>query len=308
MRWRRILLGLAVCAALVIIVLAFIPREPRYKGRALSEWIRDSAPRHSPEPETTRAIEAVRHIGTNGLPWLVQWLRDREPPPWKRKLLALADKLPLWLQNRVVPFFFADRSYQVRRRIALDGFVILGPQASPAVPELLKIGDAWSASALDSIGLASLAPTLNVLTNRDHPTALRAAAATRLGFMDEKFALTNAVQILVRCVRDTEPQVAKESAKTLVKLGVEPDLTVTFFANLLLHGDVLSRYEAAENLRVLREKARPAVPALVQALNDPDWYVRRGATITLYRVDPDALEKAVPGIIAAIHNSNQLGD
>src|SRR5262245_35579097 len=258
MRRRKLLIVLTVFAAIIAIIVALIPREPKYQGRTLSEWIQDSAPRLSPEPETTRAIEAVRHIGTNGLPSLLEWLNHKEPPAWKLKLLAACAKLPLWFQDRVVSHFRVDRSYQVRRRLALDGFLILGPQASPAVPDLLKKRDPWTISALQSIGLASLEPTLGVLTNRANAPTLRAAAANWLGSIDEKIDLTRVVPVLAQCVREREPGVAKEAAKALVKSGADPDLTVGFFADLLQHGDVLSRCEAAENLRLLRDKARAA--------------------------------------------------
>jgi HEAT repeat protein len=274
----------------------------------LSDWIRQSSPHLSPEPQTTRAIEAVRHIGTNGLPCLIEWLTFREPPAWKLKLLAVGAKLPPWFQMRVLPDFLIDRSYQVRRRLALDGFLILGPQASPAVPDLLKTRDPWSTSALESIGLASLEPTLCVLTNRANPASLRAAAANWLGSIDENFDRARVVPILAQCVRENEPSVAKESAKALVKFRGEPELTVEFFANLLQHGDVISRCEAAENLRALHDKARAAVPALAKATKDPDWYVRRDAIITLYQLDQDALEKAIPGSVGFINNSHDFGD
>ena len=161
---------------------------------------------------------------------------------------------------------------------------------------------------MESIGLASLQPTLGVLTNRASSAALRASAANWLGSINEEFEVTRVLPILAQCVRENEPSVAKESAKALVKLGAEPDLTVAFFADLLQHGDVIGRCEAAENLRALHDKARAAVPALVKATKDPDWYVRRDAIITLYKLDPDALEKAIPGSVANINNSHAFGD
>jgi hypothetical protein len=308
MRWRKLLILLAVLAVVVGIIVALIPREPKYQGRTLSEWIKDSAPRKSPDPQTTRAIEAVRHIGTNGLPSLLQWLNYQEPPAWKLKLLAACAKLPLWFQDRVVSHFLVDRSYQVRRRLALDGFLILGPQAAPAVPDLLKKRDPWAIGALQSIGLATLKPTLGVLTNRANAPTLRAAAADWLGSIDEKIDLPRIAPVLAQCVREHEPSVAKESAKALVKFGADPDLTVDFFADLLQHGDIVSRCEAAENLRLLRDRARSAIPALVNATKDPDWYVRRAAMITLFKLDPDALEKAIPGSVAYINKTHTVGD
>jgi hypothetical protein len=308
MRWRKLLIVLAGVAVIIASVVALIPREPKFQGRTLSEWIKESAPHKSPDPETTRALEAVRHIGTNGLPWLIKWISATEPPTWKINLTTANVRLPQWLRLRVLPRLLGLNSYHYHRRLALDGFLILGPQASPAVPDLLRKKDPWTLGALQSIGLATLEPTLGVLTNRANAPPLRVAAANWVGSIDEKIDLTRAVPALAQCVRERDPSVDKESAKTLVKLGADPDLTVGFFANLLQHGDVVSRCEAAENLRLLRDKARAAVPALVSATKDPDWYVRRAAIITLFKIDPDALEKAIPGSVANINKTHAVGD
>lgn len=312
MRWRRLLIILAVCAAAIALVLALIPREPRYDGRALSEWIRDSAPRPSPEPETTRAVAAVRHIGTNGLPWLIKWISYQSPPGWKLKLIAASEKLPGWIRAGIVTQLLGERSYETRRRLALDGFLILGPAASPAVPDLLQMTDSTSSSspatgALESIGLASLAPTLSALTNRANAPALRAAAADWIRILEPEFDCGPIVPVLAECVRERNPVVAKAAARALVRSGAETELTVQFFIKLLQSGDVLGRCDAAENLSVLRDKARRAVPALLIALNDSDWYVRKEATKALYWIEPDALEKAIPGSVAAIKAAN-LGE
>src|SRR5215468_1695760 len=110
MRWRKLLIVLAVLAAIIAIVVALIPREPKYHGRTLSEWIKDSAPRKSPDPETTRAIEAVRHIGTNGLPWLLKWISAKEPADWQVNLTTANVRLPRWVRLQLLPSLFGINS------------------------------------------------------------------------------------------------------------------------------------------------------------------------------------------------------
>jgi len=120
MRWRRLLIVVAVCAALIAVIVALVPREPKYDGRTLSEWIKGAAPRRSPDPEQTRAIEAVRHIGTNALPCLIKWIGAKPPPDWQLKLTTANLWLPRWIRLRLLPSLFGINSHNARRRLALD--------------------------------------------------------------------------------------------------------------------------------------------------------------------------------------------
>src|SRR4051812_1919353 len=160
MRWRRLLIGLAVIAAVIAIIIALIPREPKYEGRTLSEWIKEANPRHSAHRKQPKDYEAVRHIGSNALPWLIKWISLKDPPAWKLRLLATSQTLPQWMQDRFVRQILGEVSNQKYREMAADGFVILGPRASPAVFDLLEIEASstdWSLTglALDKIGTAA---------------------------------------------------------------------------------------------------------------------------------------------------------
>jgi hypothetical protein len=71
---------------------------------------------------------------------------------------------------------------------------------------------------------------------------------------------------------------------------------------LLESTDSQVRLMAAEGLEQLREKARPAIPALLHAIDDEDETVREQAEQTLYRVDREAagkvgLEWTIMGLI-----------
>src|SRR6266478_5031865 len=100
---RRLLYFLLVGAGAAVVVSLAWPRqrEPEYKGRKLSEWaflVTGPFPYHdSAFPKMPEAEEAIRQIGTNALPWLLRWIRfdhpKPEPPAWKERLAALANKL-----------------------------------------------------------------------------------------------------------------------------------------------------------------------------------------------------------------------
>ena len=137
---RRWVIGLLVCVAVAAVVWFCRSREPRYNGRSLSEWLvlnqkawDSGSPTGSPE-----AVEAVRHIGVQTLPWLVKWARYDEPA-WKTKLYYRVSRWPprwriAWLERYLIPERPDRPDY-----MAGNGFMILGEQASPAIPELEKM-------------------------------------------------------------------------------------------------------------------------------------------------------------------------
>ena len=130
-----------VVAAVVVAVVWPREREPEYGGKKLSEWLTQYSKGVSREglaPEAREAAGAVRHIGTNALPWLLRWVRY-EQPRWQGMVYSLMEKMPpplriRFLMKRLDPFG-AERPYT----LAIFAFGILGEQASPAVPELERL-------------------------------------------------------------------------------------------------------------------------------------------------------------------------
>ena len=125
-------------SALVAVGLAMLlpwEREPEYKGRKLSEWIEVQSrryPRDLPE-----RIEAVRHIGTNALPYLLKWIEGAELPKTYTRLDSAAMKLMdretarRWVRYRQRKFY--------RAICAQWAFEILGTDAAAARPELIRL-------------------------------------------------------------------------------------------------------------------------------------------------------------------------
>jgi hypothetical protein len=305
MRWRKLLIVLAVIAAVIAIILALIPREPKYEGRTLSEWIKDSAPRKSPDPETSRAIEAVRHIGTNGLPWLLKWIGAKEPSGWQVKLTT-ASHLPDWVRSQLLPSLLGFNSYYGHRRAALDGFLILGPDAAPAVPELFQIiaaspNGSPAYGALESISIAGIPGALNVVTNPANSVLCRFLAFNWICRTDPKFdsrqmVESSIVPLMVKCLREKNPDFSPLAAEGLAARHIEPGLVVPFYINRLTNWDPNIRYSAARGLSQYGASATSAVPALLIALKDLDPLLRYLAEDALFEIDQAALEKADPSL------------
>src|SRR5436190_17218266 len=150
--WKAVLVRIAAAVLGVALAgYALWPHEPRWQGRSLSSWLVDLAP---DKPQGTRiaAATAVRALGTNAVPFLLDWMREPEVEPrWKLRLQA-------WLSRQSlvkVKFELAGD----RRRKSVLAFEALGDTGRSAVPELAQLlcdpdanrrGDA--AAALAGIG------------------------------------------------------------------------------------------------------------------------------------------------------------
>ena len=106
-------------------------------ARTLSAWLSDSFsqiddltnyPNAASRRETAR--RAVKEIGTNAIPWLLKWIQATRSP--------LKDRLNLLLDKQhVIQFRF--EKFEWKQSKAHYGFLILGSDALPAVPALLRL-------------------------------------------------------------------------------------------------------------------------------------------------------------------------
>ncbi len=84
MHKRRVYLILGVVGLVLVGVLAAVfsrEREPEYGGKRLSEWV-ERLP-WTPEDKPSEAEDAIRSIGTNGIPYFLAWIAY-EPPLWRQ--------------------------------------------------------------------------------------------------------------------------------------------------------------------------------------------------------------------------------
>jgi HEAT repeat protein len=149
--WQRlslVVLTLAVPSGFTWLVLS--SREPVYQGKSISVWIeqyyqnfdgcmfqgvRDAAQRE-------RAAVAIRQIGTNGIPYLMTLAAARDsgvksfilrrayghPPGWLLNTFGLQRRYSRWAASSLID---PHKAY--------CGFMLLGPEAKAAVPDLISI-------------------------------------------------------------------------------------------------------------------------------------------------------------------------
>jgi hypothetical protein len=124
--------------------------EPVYDGKALSEWLvalhanpsdeeviaatqQNMDPAKLIEQKENRAKEAIRQIGTNGLPALLDLVSVGE-----RNRRSVARRI----KNKDIQKCLRDSKPDFReavRGMAVEGFGILGTNAEPAIPQLTKL-------------------------------------------------------------------------------------------------------------------------------------------------------------------------
>jgi hypothetical protein len=235
-RRSRILIILAVvCVLAGIGVVALWPRErePEYNGKKLSEWLEISASRKYND-RWPQAEDAVRHIGTNALPWLSKWM-SYESPKWK-------DQMARWKVWNILPRQLYRLVYNADFQTiwAAEGFRILAPTSEQVSDELARLANRWPkpsstrafVTALN-LGPAGLPILFNVATNRTGPVPLRCAALERIGavFSTERtntasnFSTNNVSLVpgLMRCLedRDTDPRTRAAVTATLREIAPE---------------------------------------------------------------------------------------
>lgn len=293
-----LILVVLVCLAIgLCVVKVAARREPQYHGRTLSEWLdayqhgRFSGPSSA---ESREAAEAVRHIGTNALPFLVKWI-SCETPAWGSKLYAAFFKLaPSSRQNPFVRSVLTkiekDQVGQV-----LSGFDILGAQAGPAVPDLARLmvntRSPWVIIALSHVGKDGLPVLISGLSDprqTDRWRVVSAIGAIRNLPPNDQ----TAVPVLVKHLSDPNPAVATAAAQSLGSLTLQPELAVPALIKVFKDPKSQLRVASALALGKFGEQARPAVPALLEAQTDPDHVVRAVAINTLRDIAPEAWENA----------------
>jgi hypothetical protein len=151
-RRRVIIFSLAVLVTAVVIVYLCIPKEPRYQGRTLSQWVNDGETAFNVElraklpiggyptppsanellagnPKWQAATNAVQHIGTNAIPWLIKWSFAKD----SKLKVALA----AWLQRHPA-FHLQLSSNRALNDTGAFGLAMLGGQAESAWPLVVQ--------------------------------------------------------------------------------------------------------------------------------------------------------------------------
>ena len=288
---------------------------PRYKGKALEEWLRDLADR---DPQTVSgATDAVAAIGKDAFPWLWESLRSPDANVRRNAVQAVASMRsgggPQAIEALVERL--GDEDLAVRRRAAFalgsrawdlftekDGTLVSRDPAGAeairkAVPILVKAlgeGSEMQETAVRALGLfrseaSEAVPALEpLLSSPDEKLQLEAAVA--LGRIAGDRAPEGVVPILCRELEGNESRL--EGRVTPLKRGSRAEGTLEIF----------------EVLQGMGPSARAAIPTLRKLLYSPyGGSTGFQSAITLARIDPKNDSGAIPEVVTELMDHVESG-
>ena len=228
---NRLVAGLGLATVLGALLVAFHgDRGPAFKGHSLRYWVIRLDPSPGDVAENSDAQDAIRSMGEKALPYLIAMAKSPDESPvyrhYRRWYLPRSESVHRFLPE---PRFPVD---QLRCK-AVHGIGLLGPEAAPAVPFLVRLlftqlrterrANGITHVAIGSLGLIgpearSALPLLRqVIEGRQGNSLHRCYAVDALGRIDPQG--TEVVSLLGRALEDTSPEVRQRAAFVLGLLG-----------------------------------------------------------------------------------------
>ena len=249
--------AILVASTTTVVVKEINIRSTYYKGKPLVEWLKDLDDQH-PGPANQEASDAVRHIGKNGLPIIIGLLQVKNP-----------------LHHSAV--------------IACQ---ILGPEAKPAIPALMKLlndgyANGYVGAAMGRIGQDAISPLTEALTNEN--AEVRTEVVHALGGLsfysgNTNIQMSGAISALIDSLEDKSSSVRALAANSLGEIKSEPSIVVPALIKRLDDNDIWTRWDSCLALGQFGAQAKSAVPALLTKLNTD---ARGTAAIALVQIEPD---------------------
>lgn len=239
--------------------------EPSYGGKSLSSWLEAYGAGPGGYKPNPQADDALRHIGVNAAPYLLELLYATN------------------YTGKDEPFMAVTPPASWEHWKAFLGFQALGPLGRAAIPELVKLAHKPDATGryYDLQGMKDMTSVANAADN-----------SSTYGAVDDPRRHQGGL------VRFTEPflEDGDIAARSLAAIGADG---VAPLVELLAAPSPSLRVCAVQALGLAGGAAEQAVPALIRTLNDPNLTVRIGATDALGGIarQPDL---AIPALIAAL--------
>lgn len=259
-------------------------REPLYLGRPLREWLVEFDHGQG-STNYAAAQEAIRAMGTNCLPFLIGYLRSKDPP-FNRHWVRLKARLNLLRKGGEYALFWHYRAATACGELGQDG-----APAFPAMMEASKDADHQVALALSRM-LPRSAPVLtNLLATGTVAARASAAYALTTAYSHpeiEEMART----ALLRALEDNDPGPRASAASAFAFWNKRLDVVVPALARALSDPNPSVRGNAATSLGNYGSAAKPAVPELLKLLQDANDYPRKRAMEMLLKIDPETAARA----------------
>jgi HEAT repeat protein len=258
------IVSVVVLGGMVSMALRSNEREPSFQGKPLHVWLKGFDASQS-SAEYAAAQSAVQQIGTNALPFLIHYLRRKDPPLY-----------PQWINVKAkLHLLHGEVDYAVFwHRRAAQACGALGQDAEPAFAALTEAMNDQHAASDVGDGLSRMMPkSVPVLTN-----------------------ILATGNVVARC------RAADNLVTAFSHPEVEP-MARTALLNALLDADHGVRATAASAFQFWDKRLDVVVPALTRALSDPDPSVRGNAATSLGNFGK-AATSAAPQLLKLIQDTN----
>ena len=235
--------------------------------------------------QRTAAANAIRQIGTNGIPCLLKWANER-PNKLKESINAYTLRTGNTLVPGVIRTWVAQPVDHTRANEGKIGFVILGEEGYPAIPQLTALAEdsrhldtaLWAIGALGNIGPRAFPALFRFAIGTN--TQTRTAAIREIANFGTNAAL--AWPALIKMLHDPDRDISCTAAEAVGNLHLNPPESLAALADCLKSGDFMVRSFAAGNIGNFGDEARPLLPRLLEmeaAETDPatQWVI--GSTI-----------------------------
>jgi hypothetical protein len=247
-------IGLALIGVTIAGISLLSSSVPSCRGRTATQWIR-SIGRLSSEPATQTACEALREIGTAGLPAVLHELRARDYPNWLRPIHRVYWSSGL---SKVRPWAWdAPERRRKQGELALEG--IASVVGVPALTNLMAHSNkAVRVAAARAVcracnGDKNVVPALFVAAMRSGVPAMREAGLE--GFAYWSVLTSDGMGCVIQCASDSNPEVRRaalsvmfyyrrpfrdlfptETMSAVKQLAEDPDPQTRLEANQILQG------------------------------------------------------------------------
>ena len=270
---KKALIVTAILGAAFALFFLLWPPEPKYQGRSVSEWLDDLAAR-----KKTPYYEAMRHIGTDAVPYAVRNLALNDSR-WHSKYSSFWDELPDPLTN-----VFPKPKKLLSELEGVFVFYYVGTNSIPHAIALLK---------------------------HPSPTVRRTAARGLAELREKSAAAKQAIPALIEALSDEDQDVRFDAAVALAAMGADASNAVPALAKIVTNMALGSSSESDVRLHAIVMMALgkigpPAIstlPLLKASLQETNSYLSGQAAVAIWRISGDVatalpvLLREMPGTV-----------
>lgn len=255
--------------------------EPRHEGKTLEYWCEHAFHYYgSQRIANSDATEALLVMKNDAIPFLVKWIATMNHSS-------------------------QGTDYE---SLALRAFEVLGPDASPAIPGLIKVigcNNNWPSLALSHIGPAAVPALIELLTTNQSPdfygnwrrgipdNTIRENGIAALGYIGTNAQA--ALPLLMSCYKDEDKRSFANMSSALARVGHNrPDIVVPAIVFLLTNSSRDSKFGAPAALATFGSEAKPAIPALLEASQTADDQTKATIAVAIKRIEPERPDVLLP--------------